>query len=368
MRRRSRTSLAWIIAAAIVLVSSLALAQPKPRGRELAGTVVDADQKPVANATVTVAGGPSATTGADGSFKLAGVATGNLVVEIKADGFTTRTIPVLAATTRAVAAGRARQAAGAGWPGDAHDRRRRHRRQSPAARRRAGQGARHAALATTAADGTFTIAGVAYAAVTLDVEVAGQPPTSVTVAADKTAVVVAGRSGRTRTVNRSRRSRARCIGRVVRSVVAASRSLPRRSWSRRPAQVIFTEADGSFVIDNAPTGPFDIQVSAGEHETRDAQGRRGPDHARCPARPRAGRADRDRGPRTRDPQDEPRERRVGDQTTKTSTACRRRPSTPRCRASSPARTSSSTRARPVAAPSCGCAASRRSTASPRRST
>src|SRR5690606_16578873 len=60
----------------------------------------DAEQKPIANATVTVAdGGPSATTGPDGAFKLVGVATGNIVVEINADGFTARTIPVLAATT-----------------------------------------------------------------------------------------------------------------------------------------------------------------------------------------------------------------------------------------------------------------------------
>src|SRR6185503_2215245 len=36
-------------------------------------------------------------------------------------------------------------------------------------------------------------------------------------------------------------------------------------------QVIFTEADGTYAIENAPAGSFEIEVSAGEHETRTLQ-------------------------------------------------------------------------------------------------
>src|SRR5262249_30171314 len=55
---------------------------------------------PVANATVTVAGGgPSAATGADGSFKLTGVATTNLMIDVAADGFTSKQVAVLGAAT-----------------------------------------------------------------------------------------------------------------------------------------------------------------------------------------------------------------------------------------------------------------------------
>src|SRR5262245_58605278 len=75
-------------------------AKPTPKGRDITGIVVDVDAKPVGNATVVVAGGgPTATTAADGSFKLSGVVTTNLMLEITAEGFTARQVPVLGATT-----------------------------------------------------------------------------------------------------------------------------------------------------------------------------------------------------------------------------------------------------------------------------
>src|SRR6478609_9122902 len=93
---------AWtlVVCAFLFLFSSSAFAQAKPKGREVAGAIFDADQKPIGGATVTVGdGGPSATTAADGTFKLTGVTTANGVIEIKADGFTTRTVPILGGTT-----------------------------------------------------------------------------------------------------------------------------------------------------------------------------------------------------------------------------------------------------------------------------
>src|ERR1041384_5378343 len=63
------------------------------KGRDINGTVVDVDSHPVSNATVAVAGGgPSATTGADGAFKLSGVATTNVMIDINAHGFTLKQV------------------------------------------------------------------------------------------------------------------------------------------------------------------------------------------------------------------------------------------------------------------------------------
>src|ERR1044071_4266609 len=77
---------AAVCALALLLIPIIAFAQnARPaKGRDINGTVVDVDSSPVANATVSVAGGgPSATTGADGSFKLTGVATTNVMVDVK---------------------------------------------------------------------------------------------------------------------------------------------------------------------------------------------------------------------------------------------------------------------------------------------
>lgn len=269
MRRRSRYAFAWpITAILLLLMAGTALAQPKSKGREVSGTVLDVDQKPVANATVTVGdGGPSATTGADGAFKLTGVAAGNIVVEIKADGFTARTIPVLAATTplslqvvlvkpQAPAAPATRTVAGVVTDG---------KRQPIAGAQVTIQGTQ--LTATTAADGTFAILGAPTTDVTLDVVAAGQPPTTMPVAADRAAVAVV--VGQLEPTNEPPPPAPRTVlGRVIdpdskEPIVAAQVMVP------ATGQVYFTEADGTFAIENAPEGPFEINISAGEHETRD---------------------------------------------------------------------------------------------------
>src|ERR1051325_9064206 len=85
---------------ALLLITSTAYSQPKGKTREISGTVVDVDSQPVANATVAVSGGgPSATTAADGAFKLTGVATANVTIEVTAEGFTARQVPVVGAAT-----------------------------------------------------------------------------------------------------------------------------------------------------------------------------------------------------------------------------------------------------------------------------
>jgi TonB-dependent starch-binding outer membrane protein SusC len=273
MRRRIGTStLSWAAAALILLFSfGSVLAQPKPKGREVAGVVVDADQKPVANATVTVAdGGPSATTGADGAFKLTGVTTSNVIVEIKAEGFSARTIPLLAAPTalslqvvlvrpQAPAAAATRTIAGVITDG---------KRQPIAGARVVVRDTQLSA--TTGADGTFAISGVGNAAVTLDVEAAGQPATSYAVAVDKTAVAIVVGQAETAPDQPAAPATRRVVGRVIdpsskEPVAGAQIMVPANG------QVIFTEVDGSFAIDAAPPGPFAIQVSAGGRETRDVQ-------------------------------------------------------------------------------------------------
>jgi TonB-linked SusC/RagA family outer membrane protein len=270
MRRRSRYSFACPIAAILLLLLAVgtAFAQPKPKLREISGVIVDADQKPVANATVAVTGGgPTATSGADGSFKLTGVSTANAMIEIVADGFNARTIPVLGATTALSlqvvlvrpappAAAATRTIAGVVTDG---------KRQPIAGAQVTVRGSQ--LTATTAADGTFGIAGAPVGDATLDVAVAGQQPTTLAVAADKAAVAIV--VGQLEGGEPPPPPVARTVsGRVVdpdtkEPIVAAQVLVP------ATGAVIFTEADGTFVIENAPTGPFDINVSAGEHETRD---------------------------------------------------------------------------------------------------
>ena len=69
----------WIALIALVLVTSTVFAQPAAGKRDLSGTVADADGNPVANATLTVEGGATTTTGPDGAFKLS-VAPANLSI------------------------------------------------------------------------------------------------------------------------------------------------------------------------------------------------------------------------------------------------------------------------------------------------
>ncbi|HEY5951270.1 MAG TPA: carboxypeptidase regulatory-like domain-containing protein, partial [Kofleriaceae bacterium] len=272
MQRNRRGVFAWPIAVIFMLVSlGSAIAQPKPKGREVTGTIVDADQKPVAGATVSVSdGGPSATTGADGVFKLTGVATGNVVVEIKAEGFNARTIPLLAAATavslqvvlvkpQPPAATPMRTVAGVVTDG---------KRQPIAGARVTVHDTQLSA--TTGADGTFAINGVANAAVTLDIEAPGQPPVSLPVAADKTAVsVVVGQlepGGEQPAAPTTRKVTGRVFDPSTNEPIVAA-----QVTVAAIGVVQFTEADGTFVIENAPVTPFGIEVSAGEHETRELQ-------------------------------------------------------------------------------------------------
>ncbi len=269
MPRRSPGLLPGAFVALIILFSlGSALAQPRPKGREVAGTVVDVDQQPVANATVTVGdGGPSATTGADGAFKLTGVATGNLVVEIKADGFTTRTIPVLAATTPLslqvvlvkAALPATRTIAGVVTDG---------KHQPIAGATVNVRGTQLAA--TTAADGTFAIEGVASEDVTLDVTAVNQPNAELAVPRDRTAVAIV--VGQVEPVNEAppAPTTRTVTGKVIDAdsgepVVAAQITVP------SIGQVLFTEEAGTFTIENAPLTKFEIEVTAGERETRDIE-------------------------------------------------------------------------------------------------
>ncbi|HZJ67931.1 MAG TPA: carboxypeptidase regulatory-like domain-containing protein, partial [Kofleriaceae bacterium] len=137
-------------------------------------------------------GGPSATTGADGSFKLTGVAITNLTIEVTADGFTARQVPVLGANSALSLQLVIAKPAPVAPP--------------PVETRMVGgvvSDGTHAPIAgatvrvkgtqiqtVTGADGSFTLPGVAIGEVILEVEASGQPAVTVPVAADKAAVVV----------------------------------------------------------------------------------------------------------------------------------------------------------------------------------
>ncbi|MGE3455212.1 MAG: SusC/RagA family TonB-linked outer membrane protein [Kofleriaceae bacterium] len=265
MRFSNRQLPLWIVVFTILLgFGSIPAHAQRAKGRELSGTVVDDESKPIASATVAVSGGPSAQTGADGSFKLAGVATGNIVVEISAEGFTAKQVPVLAATTALqlqISLVRVAQAP-----------------QSPPATRMvagvvtdknhapvagATVAVRGTALKTvTAADGTFSIPDVAVAEIILDIEAQGQPPTNVTVPADKAAVAITiGEASApvptTRTVT------GRIIDPVSKEPVEAA------TITIVPtAGIVFSDANGQFVLENVPAGTFPLEITATGRETR----------------------------------------------------------------------------------------------------
>src|ERR1044071_3397851 len=253
---------------ALLLISSTSYSQPKGKTREISGTVVDVESQPVANATVTVSGGgPSAMTGTDGAFTLTAVATTNLTIEVTAEGFKARQIPVLGAATALSLQLVIAKPAPVAPP--------------PVETRMVGgvvsDGA-HAPIAgatvrvhggdiqaVTGADGSFTLPGVAIGEVTLDVEASGQPAVGVAVPADRAAVVVtigapppaAPPPPTTRSIH----------GKVVEESSGQPLAAAQVQIVGIPSATLFTEADGTFVFENVPAGPVAIDVTAPEHES-----------------------------------------------------------------------------------------------------
>ncbi|HEX3481867.1 MAG TPA: carboxypeptidase regulatory-like domain-containing protein [Kofleriaceae bacterium] len=228
--------------------------------------MVDVDGNPVAGATVAIAGGgPTTTTTADGSFQLAGVATTNVMVEIGADGFTAKQVPVLGAATPLQLQVVIVRPAAAAPP--------------PAETRMVGgvvSDAGHAPLASatvtvhgtsiqavTGADGSFALPGVPLGEITLDVTAPNQPPTSVTVPGDKPVVAI--------TAGASAAPAAPVKRKLTGKVVDPSNKEPIVAAQVQVAgtdAVVFTGPDGAFELDNLPDGPLKLDVSAPEHENR----------------------------------------------------------------------------------------------------
>ncbi|HEX8107012.1 MAG TPA: carboxypeptidase regulatory-like domain-containing protein [Kofleriaceae bacterium] len=238
---------------------------PAAKGRDVTGTVVDVDGNPVAGATVAVAGGgPTTTAAADGSFKLTGVATTNVMVEITADGFTAKQVPVLGAATPLQLQVVIVRPAPAAPP--------------PVETRRLGGvvgDAGHAPIAgatvtvhgtsiqaVTAADGSFALPGAPLGEVTLDVAAPNQPPTSVAVPGDKPIVAItAGASAQP-----AAPARRKITGKVIEPATKEPIAAAQVEVVGTDA-VVFTGADGTFELDNLPPGPVKLDITAPEHES-----------------------------------------------------------------------------------------------------
>jgi TonB-linked SusC/RagA family outer membrane protein len=253
-----------LCALVLMLLALPALAQ-NARGRTISGTVLDVDAKPVAGATVTVAGGgPTATTADDGSFKLAGVATTNVVLDVSAAGYTGKQVPVLGAATPLQVSVVIVQPAPAAPPpvetrmvgGVVAD-------ASRAPLAGATVRVRGTAIQTsTASDGSFTLPGVATAEVTLDIEAPNQPPTSVVVPSDKAAVAVTIGENKGPAAPTTRTIRGKVLDPVSKDPIVAAQVQVVGTGA-----VVFTEADGSFTIEGAPAGAVKLDISAPERES-----------------------------------------------------------------------------------------------------
>jgi TonB-linked SusC/RagA family outer membrane protein len=265
--RSRRWAMAPWIVWVLLLCASNVFAQQPGATREISGTIVDVEGKPVANATVAVAGGgATATTAADGTFKLAKVPATNLTIDVTAEGFLARQLMVIGSPT----------------PLQLQLTLVRPAPPAPAPTRTIGgvvTDAKHAPVAgatvrvrgteqtaTTAEDGTFSLAGVAAGEVTLDVQAPGQPPASLAVPADKAAVAV--------TVGQAavapppppvaaRTIRGKIVDPVTGEGVAAAQVTVKGTGA-----VLFTEANGSFVIENAPAGVVLLDLEGPEREPR----------------------------------------------------------------------------------------------------
>jgi TonB-dependent starch-binding outer membrane protein SusC len=249
---------------ALLLSSTLAHAQ-NARKRDISGTLADVDGKPIAGATVTAAGGgPTTTTAADGSFKLA-VATTNVTLEVTADGFTARQVQLIGAATALQLQLTLVKPAPPAPP--------------PVVETRMIGGVvtdpTHAPLAgatvrvhgtqiqtLTAADGSFTLPGVAVTEVVLDVEAPNQPPATVALPADKAAVAI--------TVGEAKPVPVAPTSRTIRGKVVDPTS--KEPIVGAQIQVVgtdllaFTEADGTFVLEGVALGGVQLDVGAPEHE------------------------------------------------------------------------------------------------------
>jgi TonB-linked SusC/RagA family outer membrane protein len=249
---------------ALLLLSVTAFAQNAKgaKGREVSGVISDADGKPVANATVTVTGGgPSTTTSADGAFKLT-VATTNLSVDVSADGFTTRTVQLIAAATPlslqltlvkpAPVVVETRMVGGV--VSDAT-------RAPVAGATVRVHGTQIQAL--TAADGTFSLPGVAVAEVVLDVEAPGQPATTITVPADKATVAIAiGEVKAAPTAPTTRTIKGKVTDPASNEPIAAA-----TVQIAGTDVTVFTDADGTFTLADVPAGAVKLDITAPEHES-----------------------------------------------------------------------------------------------------
>ena len=267
LRKRFAHPLGPALCMLALLLSSMTAHAQNARKRDVSGTLADVDGQPIAGATVTVTGGgPTTTTGPDGSFKLA-VATTNLTVEVTADGFTGRQVQLIgAATALQLQLTLVKPAAPLPPP--------------PVETRMVGgvvSDSNRAPLAgatvrvhgtqiqtLTAADGTFTLPGVAVSEIVLDVEAANQPPATVTLPADKAAVAI--------TVGEVKPVPAAPTSRTIRGKVVDPTSGDPIVGAQ--IQVVgtellaFSEADGGFVLEGVALGPVQLDVGAPEHENR----------------------------------------------------------------------------------------------------
>src|SRR5690606_26760957 len=94
-----------------------------------------------------------------------------------------------------------------------------------------------------------------------------QPPVAFAVPVDKTAVaIVVGQAPEQPGAPQTRKVIGRVVDPETKEPVAGAQILVPAN-----GQVIFTEIDGSYVVEDAPLGPFEIEVSAGGREARSVQ-------------------------------------------------------------------------------------------------
>jgi TonB-linked SusC/RagA family outer membrane protein len=272
MRPRIQARLVCLLAVLAVLITSNAFAQKKPKGRDLTGTVVDPSGAPIAGATVTVDGVATpitATSGDDGTFKLAAVPIVNLGLTITADGYDPQRIEVIGGKTALQLqvvlvkpppppAPETRVVSGVVVDGD---------RNPVGGATVTVQGA-NPISAVTDEDGTFTIPGVSTSDVALTVSSSGNPDATIEVPAAKGAVVVmVGQPGGPDTGHPVVPTTRTLDGRVTEAetgdpVIGATVIVTGTSFSA------ITDENGAFSIEGLPLAELPVEISAYGHETR----------------------------------------------------------------------------------------------------